>query len=475
MANLKFYRKAVAPTEGLVQGAIWFNTSDRTIQLYTGSAWEKYTGIIDATYTNNILTITKSVGDPLTLNFSDVAQKSVLDELITNFGTLESNVNTNTGDINTLKTTVGEHTTALGTVDSRIAAAVKEESDRAKGVEGGLADRVGSLETDNTSNKAAIQALQTAVGEGGSVDTKIANAIDALGGEATGDGTHVDVKVVTENGEVKSVEVTESDIASAEALADEIATARAAEKANADNIATEKGRVDTLIGTDTDKSVRTIATEVLAAELIPEGAAESLNTLQEIAAWIQDHPEDASQMNERIGDLETLAGGNKTAIEGIQAAYVKSVTDSADYIEVTTADGVVTIADAALKTELERLAGLIADNAEDIQEVNNKAGVTSFQGATGAVTVDTEGTANGSVKFAMANNKLSGTVTGLQDAAYATVASLNTTAQGYATTAEANAKSHAETKASEAQTAATTAANSYTDTAITNAFVWAEF
>ena len=45
--------------------------------------------------------------------------------------------------------------------------------------------------------------------------------------------------------------------------------------------------VTTLIGSDTGKSVRTIANEELAAQLIPEGAKDSLNTLQEIADWIQ--------------------------------------------------------------------------------------------------------------------------------------------------------------------------------------------
>ena len=43
-------------------------------------------------------------------------------------------------------------------------------------------------------------------------------------------------------------------------------------------------KVTTLIGEDTDKSVRTIANETLAEALIPEDAQESLNTLEEIAA-----------------------------------------------------------------------------------------------------------------------------------------------------------------------------------------------
>lgn len=70
-----------------------------------------------------------------------------------------------------------------------------------------------------------------------------------------------------------------------------------------------KADVDTLIGTDTGKSVRTIANEELAAQLIPEGAQESLNTLTEIAQWIQDHPNDAAAMNTAIAKLNGIVAG----------------------------------------------------------------------------------------------------------------------------------------------------------------------
>ena len=42
-----------------------------------------------------------------------------------------------------------------------------------------------------------------------------------------------------------------------------------------------------LVGEDTGKSARTIANEELAKQLIPENAKESLDTLVEIAEWIQ--------------------------------------------------------------------------------------------------------------------------------------------------------------------------------------------
>ena len=97
-----------------------------------------------------------------------------------------------------------------------------------------------------------------------------------------------------------------------------------------------KAEVDTLIGSDTGKSVRTIANEELAAQLIPEGAQESLDTLTEIANWIQEHPDDASAMNTAITKLNGIVagiGGEEddyatviAAIEGKLTAALATIT-----------------------------------------------------------------------------------------------------------------------------------------------------
>lgn len=71
-------------------------------------------------------------------------------------------------------------------------------------------------------------------------------------------------------------------------------------------------KVTTLVGSDTGKSVRSISAEELAAQLIPENAQASLDTLKEIAAWIQSHPDEAAAMNEKITSLQSLM----TALSG---------------------------------------------------------------------------------------------------------------------------------------------------------------
>lgn len=99
-----------------------------------------------------------------------------------------------------------------------------------------------------------------------------------------------------------------------------------------EEVQTLKTKIDTLIGTDTNKSVRTIANEELAAQLIPEGAKESLDTLTEIATWIQNHPDDASAMNTAIAKLQAIVAG--IGGEGEKATIVAYVTDAIDALKI---------------------------------------------------------------------------------------------------------------------------------------------
>lgn len=114
-----------------------------------------------------------------------------------------------------------------------------------------------------------------------------------------------------------------------------------------------KADVDTLIGSDAGKSARTIANEELAAQLIPEGAQEALNTLTEIAQWIQDHPNDASAMNAAITKLNGIVagiGGDEdeyatvmAAIEGKITAALKDIASGATKVEKSEVNGNIKI------------------------------------------------------------------------------------------------------------------------------------
>lgn len=200
--------------------------------------------------------------------------------------------------------------------------------------------------------------------------------------------------------------------------------------------------VDTLVGADTGKSVRTIANEELAAQLIPEGAQESLNTLQEIAQWIQDHPDDAAAMNTAIEALETKVDTGEQTVSAYVAAAIAALN----------------IGDYATAANLTALAGR----------------VTTLEGAT-----HTHG--NKAVLDGVTSEKVTAWDAAEQNAkTYADGLAANYDAAGSAAAAETAAKSYADSLATNydaagSATAAETNAKEYADTAVTNALQWGSF
>lgn len=63
------------------------------------------------------------------------------------------------------------------------------------------------------------------------------------------------------------------------------------------------GKIDALSGDYEGKSVAYIANDVIAKALVSGG--ESYNSLQEIASWIANHPQDAAEMNAKISAIES--------------------------------------------------------------------------------------------------------------------------------------------------------------------------
>lgn len=127
-----------------------------------------------------------------------------------------------------------------------------------------------------------------------------------------------------------------------------------------------KADVDTLIGSDAGKSARTIANEELTKQLIPEDAQESLNTLTEIAAWIQGHPDDASAMNAAIAKLNEIAagiGGEEDDYATVMAAIEGKITAA-----------MAGIAQGATKVEKSEINGNIKINGQETVVYTHPAG-----------------------------------------------------------------------------------------------------
>lgn len=103
----------------------------------------------------------------------------------------------------------------------------------------------------------------------------------------------------------KNIEELQTDLSTVSGKVDSLDSSTSANfNTISEDLTSVTDKLVTMIGTDTGKSVRTIADEELAAQLIPENAKESLDTLQEIAAWIQSHPDDAAAMNEELVALK---------------------------------------------------------------------------------------------------------------------------------------------------------------------------
>ena len=137
--------------------------------------------------------------------------------------------------------------------------------------------------------------------------------------------------------------------------------------------------VGTLVGSDTGKSARTIANEELAAQLIPESAKESLDTLTEIAAWIQEHPDDASAMN--------------AAIEALQAVTAGIGGEEDDYATVVAAiEGKISAAQAAIYAAITagETNGHLDVNGTDVTVYTHPAHTPQASGLY-KITVDAEG------------------------------------------------------------------------------------
>ena len=145
-------------------------------------------------------------------------------------------------------------------------------------------------------------------------------------------------------------------------------------------------KVTTLIGADTNKSVRTIANEELAKQLIPEGADVSLDTLQEIAQWIQDHPEDAANMNQEITDLNTLVGP--------KVNLPQNYTNIIDYI---------TKVKSALENSINAVDEKTSTNATDIAK---KVDQTSFNTLEATVEANTDSTQTNAGNITALDNKI---------------------------------------------------------------------
>lgn len=255
-----------------------------------------------------------------------------------------------TADINTAK---GELNTAIQGVQTNLnnlagegnTATVKGNADAISEIN----NKIGNVAYTGASLTAAVKALQDSVGDSSEglgsqvadLKTRMGNAETAIGTKAAqsdlealqGRVTTAEGKITTLEGEMDVVQAATAGYDASKTIASDIQVAK--DSAGAANALAEenKTKVNTLIGSDTGKSVRTIANEELAAQLLSGDADADFTTLQELAAWIENHPEDASAMNAAITSMKQNLGYTGENLGTAPETVDKRIADAISALE----------------------------------------------------------------------------------------------------------------------------------------------
>lgn len=370
MANLKFYKMAQAPVgttdKPLEKGAVWFDSTNHVIKVYDGAAWTAYSGIMDATVANEVLTIKKFDGSTVSVDFSVYATDEALELLTGRVSTLEGTVATQGESISGLSgrmTTVeGKAATAEGqlagltetTVMAEIAKQVKVEADRALEAEGKLAERVTPLETASADYEERIGVLESFI-SGGEEGESIQDLIDAAIEKNNTD-------VVTPGLAAKADKATYEAYVSAN---DE--RVAAAEKEIDDEIlraTTAEAGLQEQIGEGFSKDA-TVAAAVKAAHDAADAAQKTIDdfltgegvdpnkvdALKDIITYMETHGTQYEDVVENLGTLNTDVAGLK---EQVGTGTVDSRIATAKGEAVTAANGYT---DEKIAAEVQRADG----------------------------------------------------------------------------------------------------------------------
>ena len=174
--KLRFFRHSGTP-DSVAQGDIVFNPQSKRISIYNGTALEQYGGEIeDASFEGGILTITKKAiynqskgtweNPTITLDLSDVASATDVSKVV---GGLKATVDSQGAAITTLTNTVGSATSGL----VKDVNTLKSEVETSKT---GLLDRVTALEAATGTGSEGISSLNTRLTAAeGEIDTLQAN------------------------------------------------------------------------------------------------------------------------------------------------------------------------------------------------------------------------------------------------------------------------------------------------------------
>lgn len=138
-----------------------------------------------------------------------------------------------------------------------------------------------------------------------------------------------------------------------------------------------QSQVTTLVGVDTGVSVRTIATDVAEDvakrffDQIVTDAPDTLDTLGEIADWIETHPQmnDILDVISRVGVLETTVGELQPQVNGL-AENITTLSESLQGLRNSVND--LEDNHAELNTLVNRIKSSVDQHTEDIADIYSR-------------------------------------------------------------------------------------------------------
>lgn len=418
MANLKFFRSATAPAAAEL-GAIWFDSTNKLLKVKNATDWEVYDGgrnVIDATFVEGLLTITKASGENVTLNFKDVASASqtmkAFEALDTAVKNAQSTAETGVANAATAQSAAEA---AQTTADSKIASVTGDITVKAETVDHAVTLSLATSDKGNvkftqdadglSANVTIPAATVTGVAANDKVLSLTNKLVSATVGLDYGDATtealngkkaiklvgkegvvisEIDASAFIKDGMIQSVAfdtktkhvtITFNTDAGREAIDVDLSTL----------VDTYKAGTGLSLANDGTFSVNTttIATVEKAAELAnaaEQAAKTHANGLKEAI--------DAYTVNgKRLSESPVVLDGSMIAVGGTGAHKT-----------------------ANLDTTVEDIYGKISDAAA--------GGVLSFGGQSGDITLATAGTENGDVNLTMTGKALSASIVGLGSAAF---------------------------------------------------------
>lgn len=239
--------------------------------------------------------------------------------------------------------------TAQGKVDALANGTVKKHTDDIAGINA----EIGEVAYTGASLTAAIKNLQDSVGSSGNIGSQVTNLTGRVGtlestvGNASSglvkdvadlktaitDNGSLGSRVKTLEGEMDIVQATIDGYDGTNTIAKDIKAAKDSAGAANTLAGQNKTKVDTLIGSDSNKSVRKIANEELAAQLLSGKADADFKTLQELATWLENHPEDVTAINAAITSVKQNLGYTGENLETVPATVDARIATAISNLE----------------------------------------------------------------------------------------------------------------------------------------------